>query len=300
MDITIKKYLSAVILCALSPMIGCSDDKGTRTELAPEEAFDPEKDLFLAFYDNKPDPDDIHSQAATATVLSDSRFQNIDFHAVLGTYGRQRAKYLDSQDVMRACFGNEWSNAHPKEGEQWLTATSRVRDRVLLALKRGGDIWIMEAGQSDFSADVIRSLDDSGEDYDLKSRINIVQHSNFNHRFTTDGDLEYVVNNANYIRIPDGNSSGNGTPRFVTYDRDHWHELQNLEGSLGACWTEARERADEAIRDGITEILTFQHFPNPAIALGGMDFSDTVEAVWILGITGIDDADDFFGAFISR
>ncbi|MEM9257529.1 MAG: hypothetical protein AAGA91_18965 [Pseudomonadota bacterium] len=202
---------------------------------------------------------------------------------------------------MQACFGDDWSYAHPKDSEQWRTAVSRVKNRVLLALARGGDIWIMEAGQSDFSADVLRALNDSEGDYDFKNRINVVQHSYFNHEFTTDVDLETVIERANYIRIPDGNASGNGTPRLVTYSGDHWQALQNLERPLGACWTEARKHADRAIDDSeILEILTFKQFPNPSIAFGGMDFSDTVEAVWVLGITEIETVDDFFNEFIGE
>ncbi|MEM9257530.1 MAG: hypothetical protein AAGA91_18970 [Pseudomonadota bacterium] len=60
MGITRRACLLAVALCVACFISGCSD-KGTTTELAPEKAFDPATDLFLAFYDNKPDPDDIHS-----------------------------------------------------------------------------------------------------------------------------------------------------------------------------------------------------------------------------------------------
>jgi len=58
--------------------------------------FDPSQDIFFAFFDNRPDADDIHSQAGVATLLADQRFKDVEFYSVLGTYGKQGGAFLNS------------------------------------------------------------------------------------------------------------------------------------------------------------------------------------------------------------
>jgi hypothetical protein len=48
---------------------------------------------------------------------------------------------------------------------------------VVDTLNTGGDIWIAEAGQSDFSADTVRQVNLKLPGINTKERIHIVQHS---------------------------------------------------------------------------------------------------------------------------
>ncbi len=279
----------SVCFCGASP---CSDN----TTPAPggnfPGRFNPSRDLFLAFFDNRPDADDIHSQAGVATMLADNRFAGIDFYSVLGAYGRQGGAFLNSSTVMNRCLGNNnWTNAHPKDGDNWNASLGRVTTRVLVALNRGGDVWIMEAGQSDFSADLVRAVKQVNGSFDTQNRIHIVQHSDYNERQTTPADLAYVRNNTDYNRIPDGNAANNGSPQFNTRDGSQFVIALALPNGLGACWAEARRVADENNFSGNG------HFENPAIEAGGFDFSDVVEATWIFGFNSLRNVNSFFATF---
>ena len=55
---------------------------------------------------------------------------------------------------------------------------------VVDTLNRGGDIWIAEAGQSDFSADTLRQVSLKLPNINTKERIHIVQHSDWNEEST--------------------------------------------------------------------------------------------------------------------
>jgi len=253
--------------------------------------FDPSQDIFFAFFDNRPDADDIHSQAGVATLLADQRFKDVEFYSVLGTYGKQGGAFLNSSSVMDLCFGaSNWSNAHPKDGTNWNQSLFRTLERSLNALDRGGDIWIMEAGQSDFSADLVRMVKLQRASLDLAQRIHIVQHSNYNEKETTAADLSYVRSNTDYYKIPDGNNGGNGSPQLRTNSDNNWVRATSL-STVGQCWTEARRVADENNFSG------GGHFENPAIEAGGFDFSDVVEATWIFGFNDLANADAYFDEF---
>ncbi len=268
--------------------VPCADDNAPPVN---NDTFNLNRDLFLAFFDNRPDADDIHSQAGIATLLADGRFQNMDFYSVLGTYGKQGGAYLNSSSVMDLCFGSSaWTHAHPKDGSNWTASLNRVRARVLTALDRGGDVWVMEAGQSDFSADLFKQVKQARTSLDMTNRVHIVQHSDYNERQTTSADLTYVRANTDYRRIPDGNAFGNGSPQFLTRSGNNWSRAESLP-KVGGCWAEARRVADANNFSGNG------HYENPAIEAGGFDFSDVVEATSILGYNDLRNVDAFFAEF---
>ena len=74
--------------------------------------FQVERDLFLAHFDSKTDVDDLHSVAGVATILSDPRFSEVNFHAVAGAYGIQEGLYVPANELFDASFGRNWSDAH--------------------------------------------------------------------------------------------------------------------------------------------------------------------------------------------
>ncbi|MCX2842004.1 DUF5010 C-terminal domain-containing protein [Microbulbifer thermotolerans] len=249
--------------------------------------FDTSKDLYLANFDSKPDPDDIHSVAGVATILKDARFSNVNYHAVAGAYGTQGGDFIEADYLFDLAFGvNRWSNAHAN----YNGALNTVFNKVKTTLNNGGDVWISEAGQSDFSADLVRRVKQDLPSVNTNARIHIIQHSNWNEDKTSDDDLSYVRNNTDYQKIDDGNSGNNGTPGFNNKSTSHWSRVLN-HPQVGVIWTEAKRVADHAIDNEVG-------WKNPTIAQGGMDFSDTVETTWIFGFNHVGNISGFFDEFL--
>lgn len=250
--------------------------------------FDVDKDLFLAQFDSKTDTDDIHSIAGVATILGDPRLENVKYHAVAGAYGIQEGLYVPANELFEMAFGTHWSDAHTNFDQ----ALSEVTELAGKVLKDGGDVWIAEAGQSDFSAAVIKSVKNALPSIDTKLRIHLVQHSEWNENQTSPEDLEYVKNKSDYIKIPDGNVVGNGSPGFNTEEKV---DLKNYITNpiLINVWQKAFEIANKYNgQDG--------RYNNPAIAKGGMDFSDVSETCWIFGFNDLKNAVQFFDEFSSQ
>ena len=247
--------------------------------------FNTDKDLYLAQFDCKTDVDDLHSVAGVATILADYRFKNVNFHAVAGAYGIQEGLYVPANELFKAAFGSKWSDAH----SNYKHALREVTDIVKKTLENNGNIWIAEAGQSDFSADLIQNIKSMLPQINLKSRINIVQHSNWNENQTTSEDLSFVKSNIAYHKIPDGNVIGNGSPGFVTDSLINWQDYIK-EPKLVNIWNMALDIANR--HNGKDN-----RYNNPAIANGGLDFSDVSETCWIFGFENLENAEQFFKEF---
>ncbi len=258
---------------------------GTMSTAQQVGRFETERDLFLAHFDSKTDVDDIHSIAALATVLANPRYERVSFHAVAGAYGAQSGLYVPSNDLFKLAFGEYWSDAHKNRDR----AIDAVSELALRALKKGGRVWIAEAGQSDFTAALIRKLRVDLPAVDLKDRIHVVQHSNWNEEVTTPADLALVKQVATYHKIPDGNAPGNGTPGFNSPRPTDWRPRVQ-DKRLRMIWDRAIEIANRYNgADG--------RYLNKSIDSGGLDFSDIVETAWIFGFAEMKDADDFFAEF---
>ena len=80
--------------------------------LQPKEDSMSQVDLLLAQFDCKTDVDDLHSVAALSTLLSNSDFSRIKYHAVAGTYGTQEGLYVPPNELFQLAFGNSWTDAH--------------------------------------------------------------------------------------------------------------------------------------------------------------------------------------------
>jgi len=247
--------------------------------------FDRNKDLYLAHFDAKTDVDDIHSVAAVATMLADPRFSEVNYHAVAGTYGIQEGLYVPAEELFNLAFGEHWSDAHASFDK----ALHEVSDLAVETLKDGGSIWIADAGQSDFSAALIRRIQELIPDAAVKDYIHIVQHADWNEEVTTPDDLAFVKASASYHKIPDGNALGNGTPGFRSDTTVSWQE-QVSDARLQEIWTTAigiENRYNGA--DG--------RYLNESIQKGGLDFSDVAEMTWVFGFSDLVDANDFFREF---
>ena len=279
-----QKFINLGSLCVLiCVLIGISICSCATESTTPK--FDRDNDLLLVQYDCKTDVDDLHSIAAFASIIADPPFSNISYHAVAGAYGIQEGLYVPPNDLFEAAFGNNWTDAHADIE----LAVEKVKEIVVTCLGNGGDIWIAEAGQSDFSALLIRSLQDGFQNPELRSRVHIVQHSNWNEESTDPLSLEFVKHNTDYQKIPDGNESENGTPGFRSPDHLDW--INSIaDPKLKQIWQLASDLSTKYNgKEG--------RYLNEAIDAGGLDFSDTSEVCWILGINDLTDSHDFFERF---
>lgn len=278
------KRILPLFLFAL--ICSCADDRSSESDYLGK--FNTERDLYLAHFDLKTDVDDAHSVAAVATMLADPRFEGVKYHAVAGAYGTQSGAYVPANDLFEMAFGPHWSDAH----SDFSSALDEVRSLAIEVVQNGGKIWIADGGQSDFSAALVREIQNQLPDTDLKETVHIVQHADWNEEVTTPADLAYVKDVASYHRIPDGNTVGNGTPGFRTDENIDWRK-SITDQRLIKIWEKAiniSNRYNGA--DG--------RYLNESIMKGGLDFSDTSETTWIFGFNNLVDADDFFQEFTTN
>lgn len=251
-------------------------------EVSVENGFDINKDLLLLNYDCKTDVDDLHSIAAFVMMTHQTKYANVNYYAVAGTYGIQKGLYVSTNELFNLAFEDRWSDAH-KDSDK---ALKEVLVKVKTVLHNGGNIFIAEAGQSDFSAKLIKKIKKELIDINTKKRFKIVQHSDWNEKKTTPELLSYVKQHTAYEKIEDGNKVGNGTPGFKSTAFNNWQEqLKNTK--LERIWTLAKALSDEY--NGKDE-----RYLNKAMAAGELDFSDLSEVCWILGEKEIIDAKEFF------
>jgi hypothetical protein len=247
--------------------------------------FNTEKDLLLAQFDCKTDVDDLHSVAALVTLLNDSKFSGIHCHAVAGTYGIQDGLYVPPNELFQLAFQGNWTDAHINID----SAVEQVMVIIKATFSNEGDIWIAEAGQSDFTAKVIKAIQSDLPEITISQRVHVVQHSDWNEQSTSLEKLQFVKENADYHKIPDGNTVGNGTPGFRSPEFTGWkNHITNPK--LMAIWQLAIELSNKYNgKEG--------RYNNEAISAGGLDFSDLSEVCWILGLQDIKDTEHFFKLF---
>ena len=245
-------------------------------------SFNVKRDLLLVQFDCKTDVDDLHTMAAFSTLMSDPEFANIQYHAVAGTYGIQEGLYVPPNDLVQLSFGDNWTDAH----EQFDEAVHEVKEIAIKTLVKDGDIWIAEAGQSDFTAEVIKAVKMDLPDLNISKRIHVVQHSQWNEDSTSPEALLFVQDHADYRKISDGNIVGNGTPGFVTVDESYIRD-DIKDPKLIEVWQLAIDLANQYNgKEG--------RYDNKAISGGGLDFSDLSEVCYILGVGSIKNAEQFF------
>ncbi|UBM60206.1 hypothetical protein LAG90_06060 [Marinilongibacter aquaticus] len=248
-------------------------------------SFNSDKDLLLVQLDCKTDIDDIHTAAALYALTQNKAYATLQYKIIAGTYGIQEGLYVPPNTLLNMAFKNEWIDAHADREK----ALKKTLVLVKKTLKKGGDIWIAEAGQSDFSALLVKSVQQNMPEFNTKERIHIVQHSDWNESVTTKADLAFVQKNTDYRKIPDGNVEGNGSPGF----RRAGIRLDNY------TYTHPRVKQvwEEALRVANTYNGKEGRYNNEAVAEGGLDFSDFAEVCSILGIEHLTKAEDFFQKF---
>lgn len=231
--------------------------------------FDKSKDILIAQFDSKPDPDDVQAQAALGCILAHPDGHGINVYAVSGAYGKQGGTYIPSPKLFKMAFGAEnskWTDAHANRKD----SIARIHDVVKPILSAGGKAWVQEAGQSDITAKWIEALLAGGVPAStVKNNVMVVQHSDWNEAHASSGVLSYVKSKATYVKIDDGNKSGNGTPGYKSERTKFLEEAKgsaNLNQHAKAMWNEAhaviKAKADWQLSD--------------------VDFSDCVENWYIL------------------
>lgn len=280
----LKNTLFIVFVIASFSSIGCAFGQDT----AQAGSFNLEKDFLLVQFDCKTDVDDLHTVAAFATLLDAEAFSQIQYHAVAGTYGIQGGLYVPPNELFQLAFGNNWTDAHANRKE----AVEKVKARVLATLNQGGDLWIADAGQSDFSAELIESLQGDLPELNTAQRIHVVQHAEWNEEVTAAEKLAFVKAHADYTKIPDGNGVGNGSPGFRSPDFTQW-EKYITDPELKPIWQLAIDLAHRY--NGQDD-----RYNNEAIQAGGLDFSDLSEVCWILGLNYLVDVEHYFRYITER
>ena len=247
--------------------------------------FNIKKDLLLVQLDCKTDVDDLHSAAALYTLLSDSKFSRIKHHTVVGTYGTQKGLYVNPNSILEIGFKNNFTDAHKNK----TVAIKKVKNIIKETLNKKGDVWIAEAGQSDFTAAIIKAIQKDLPKINTSKRIHIVQHSNWNEKSTSPESLAFVKKNTDYHKIPDGNRVGNGTAGFNDATYTGWKDKIKTP-KLHKIWQHTLDLSNKYNgKDG--------RYNNKTIAAGGLDFSDLSEVCWILGLNDTMDVEHFFKLF---
>lgn len=272
----------ALVITSISSQANILDN------VSPKQGrFNIEKDLLLVQFDCKTDVDDLHTVAAFTTLVSRQAYSKINYHAVAGTYGTQEGLYVPPNDLFQLAFGDNWTDAH----NNMQGGVEKVKTKVIKTLVAGGDVWIADAGQSDFSAELVNAIQKDLPEIETSKRIHVVQHAEWNEEVTTPEKLDFVKQNTEYIKIPDGNGVGNGTPGFRSAEFTQWDKVIT-DPELTKVWQLAIDLANKYNgKEG--------RYYNEAIAAGGLDFSDLSEVCWILGLQDIKDVEHFFN-FISK
>ncbi|WP_158966425.1 hypothetical protein [Paraglaciecola sp. L3A3] len=303
-----RKKISISICCALLSLAGvqqsaiASTANNTIVKADEKLQFDRSKDLLLLQYDSKPDPDDIHAIAATASILAHPDFQDIKYYAVSGAYGKQGGKFMHSPDLFTLAFGEKnikWTDRHTDNKGSVI----RLKNKVQEIINAGGYVWVAEAGQSDVTADWIAALIADGMSAaTIKKKVIVVQHSDWNEKETTPEDLAYVMEKSWYVRIDDGNASYGitewgdrsdySTPGYQEKDNTFIPAAKNSPlPKANALWNKADEVIWKYHPEGFQEEWSALHH-------GGVDFSDTSEVWFILSLSGLHTIDDFWKAFV--
>lgn len=259
----LASIINQLITCDIDPSQG---------ETFPEvpQSFDSVRDLVALHYDFAPDRDDIHSAAADRTMLQQLFGEDWMCEHVLpvsGTYGNNAFMFLGGdadkmmENVWGTCGGYIDADRHILDlFFSWRPQPERQAAKTWLeTFRKGGDVWVKEGGQSDFTQKVLSIVKMKAPFLDTKSRVHVVQHSQWNEDWTRDSALASVKGSTDYIRIPGAN------PVLCN---------QNTEENQAFIWAATNHPLYAKYWKAAFKFLD----PNKRL-----DFSDTSELLFILG-----------------
>ncbi|REE00121.1 carbohydrate-binding protein [Marinoscillum furvescens] len=258
--------------------------------------FNKNTDILIAQFDSKPDPDDIHAQAALGSMLAHSDLSGVNYYAVAGAVGTQNGTFIDSDALFDMAFGSgNWTDADAN----WWGSVTNITNKVVPILQNGGKVWVQEAGQSNITADWIYQVLQSVAASTVKSNVIVVQHSNWNEDHTAASDLNYVKDKATYFAIDDGNApDGAGwgdrgpwsTPEYRSQSSTWMAQAKSSPNPIAKqLWTEADRVIDDMWPNGYPHDWSYIHYD-------GVDYSDCVENWWIFNIGADADSNSKFWA----
>jgi len=277
--------------------------------------FDMHNDTLLAQFDIKGDLDDIHAIAALGSILASEEYKTLvtNTYAVQGTVERTTGTQYYVPALMTQAFGAQNRKWFDALGD-YDTAVNNVAQRVITGLKRNnntGKVWVMEAGQSAFTHDWLKKVitTDNGIGVeDTRERVIVVQHSWYNEEQSNQHKLAYLIKNVRYIAIDDGNA-------IYDQEQDRGPNTARLQGRQDENaftpgdpkWLKAaRSEQNQKLAAKKLWIMADDFIKNmPAIhgklhQQGGTDYSDVVEALWILELNDeIDTNNKFWQRFVT-
>ncbi len=262
--------------------------------------FDKKKDILIAQFDSKPDPDDIHAQAALGCMLLHNDLKGVNYYAVAGAVGIQNGDFIDSGELFNMAFGKKWTDAHA----DWSGSVQNISDKAISILENGGKVWVQEAGQSNITADWIVEVLKTVPEATVKSNVIVVQHSKWNEDQTDATDLDYVKGKATYFALDDGNAPDGAewgdrgpysTPEYRSKD-SKWILLAKTSPNKKAkkLWMEADRVITEKFPNKFPHEWSYIHYD-------GVDYSDCVENWWIFNIGDVaDDNAKFWSRYLTN
>lgn len=309
----IRALCSADGATPLASVNGTTSGEST-TDLRP--FFNKSKDILITQFDGKPDPDDIHSQAALGCMLNHKDFEGVNYYGVAGAIGKQGGRFIESGSLLDMALGaGNWTHAiNDKEG-----SITRIANKVIPILQNGGRVWVQEAGNSNLTKLWVERVQQTVANNVVKNNVIVVQHSKWNYNLTDNTANEllpvnqqiimnFIKANTSFYYINDGNfnfndtSSGsvNGTnengiwktPSYRSISTSYLNQVQsNGNTKAKALWNEATRIID-----------AHGHKPShSSITVGGIDYSDIVEDWWILNIgANADNNDKFWARYVTN
>lgn len=238
-------------------------------------------DLLALHYDNCPDRDDGHALPAGKAVVDALGISNV--MVVNGTCGDAIRNRFNpaSHAVATAVWGDSYLDADGARA----SAVFEAANRWASTLSNGGDVWVAEGGQSDFTADVVKRIESQFPGNNLKN-IHVIQHSAgrtaYNEVFTQPDNLGYLQDRTHYQTIPNGNVGGNGSADLN--EQSNTFVSMARSSRYSAEWEAAFDylRPDCAVR---TENCK-------------LDFSDTVELLYIVDDQRTLTVEDFANTYL--
>ncbi len=287
-----KKLLTLTIALLFGAQLFAQDSTSADSS---RPHFNRKSDLLLAQFDSKPDPDDIHAQAALGSMMLHKDLKGVKVYAVSGAIGEQGGTFIDSDELFNMIFGKRWTAAN----DDWDAAVADIVAVVQPIIAKGGKVWVQEAGQSNITADWVKALVESIGAQTVKEQVIVVQHSNWNEEQTNDDDLAYVKQMTTYFSINDGNALptekwGNRGPYQTPAYRakeSNWLVLAKESANKKAAklWVVADKIIDSYYPNGFEHEWSYLHYD-------GVDYSDCCENWWILGIGEVADSHEKFWA----
>ncbi len=234
------------------PALEQTGEASTPDSPNPAGPFINGRDLFL-FQLDFAGRDDAQAVVATAEAVGHYGVTPI---IVAGTPAPANDFFThDYDDVLNATWGTDWFDA----GVDRTQVVEDIAQRWLATLDAGGEVWVAEGGVSDFTAEVLRSIRSQRPNLETTSLVHVVHHSQSNIARTQDSDFDFVRANANFVQIDDGNRA-NRTANLNQPTTGF--EAAALSSEFSAGWD-----------------VAFAELP-----AAELDFSDTVTALYLLGV----------------